>query len=198
LDATFKGFFFMNDNQSSAIPVWVWVIGGCGLFSLIGACIIVALAFLGVGLFSAAVPTFSTPAVVVTVIPLTAVSGGSQSENDEATATVPPPATDTPPQTPTQPGVEVEETADSGPTGEDPNNEVRSQIEANVIELRGLPQLEAVMPTALTPAELRVRLETDLNEDYSPEESRLDVLSLSAFDIPKIIAFEYLDFGDGL
>ncbi len=169
----------MNDNQSSSIPIWVWVIGGCGFLSLIMACLVVVVAFFGVGFFAAAAPVAvtSAPPAVVTVEVAT-ISPETTSD---------PTPTDTLPQTPTAPANEAEGTADptngaNDPNIEDPFAAIRQEIETNVIEIRGLPQLEAVMPTALTPAELRERLETDLNEDYSPEESRLDVLTLSAFD----------------
>ena len=175
----------MNDNQSSSVPIWVWLLGGCGLLSLLMACIVAFLAFFGVGFFTASSPVISPP--LVTSFPITVESSGS----DPVTRVIP---TDTPPQTPTpetaEPTIEsndptsesTPETADPNPTTEDPFADIRQEIAINVIAIRGLPQLEEVNPTALTPAELRERLETDLNEDYSPEESRLDVLTLSAFD----------------
>ena len=168
----------MNDNQSTSIPIWVWVIGGCGFLSLIMACLVVVVAFFGIGFFNASAPVVTAGPPAVVTVAVATVSSETTSE---------PTPTDTLPQTPTAPANEAEGTADSGngnndPTAEDPFADLRQQIEANVIEIRELPQLEAVMLTALTPAELRARLETDLNEDYSPEESRQDVLTLSAFD----------------
>jgi len=177
----------MTDKPSSSIPVWVWLIGGCALLTLVVSCIAAMVVLLGGVLFVSAPSVSSPPSVVTAVI----VTVGPETNLPTATDTPLPTdeiatPTDTPPQTPTPPGSEPEETAvpanGSEDGGGDADAETRQQIEANVVELRGLPQLEAVEPTALNPAELRQRLEADFMEDYSPEEGRLDVLTLSAFD----------------
>jgi hypothetical protein len=171
----------MTEKQSGSVPIWVWLLGGCALLTLILACLAAVVFFFGGFLFVAAAPVASGPPSVVTVVAVTVAPESGQtdsSQNDNESE----PSTDTPPQTPTPPGNEPEETADPGGDSEDLIAETRQEIESNVIELRGLPQLEAVIPTALTSEELRTRLEADFMEDYSPEESRLDVLTLSAFD----------------
>lgn len=63
------------------------------------------------------------------------------------------------------------------------NAALRARIEANVAKLRGLEPLEPIVPTLLTPAELRVRFEADFAEDYSVEEAADDVLVYFAFDL---------------
>lgn len=175
----------MDENQSSSIPIWVWVIGGCAFLSLIAACMVIALAILGVGFFTTTpvvVPPGTSP-IVTPIVATDTPPAGSQNSNEALPSSTPvPTVTDSPPQTPTQTAVDPEETADPQTTTEDPFAEIREEIEDNVVEVRGLPQLEEVEPTSLTPAELRVRLETDLNEEYSPEEAREDVLVLNAFD----------------
>jgi hypothetical protein len=59
---------------------------------------------------------------------------------------------------------------------------LRAQVEANVIEIRGLEPITPVQATFLTPVQLRQRLEADFEEDYSPEEARQDAIVYSAFD----------------
>jgi hypothetical protein len=153
------------------------------------ACFVVIFAALGIGFFTAPAPvsrpiaTFPT-AVVVTVAP--PATEENDNENEDTGGPTPgltprPTSTDTPPQTATPP--------QSGPSatavpngGDDPFAEIRQQIEANVLDIRGLAQLDPVIPTVLSSGELRQRLETDFNEDYSPEQGRLDAITLSAFD----------------
>lgn len=62
------------------------------------------------------------------------------------------------------------------------NADIRAVVEANVSELRGLTLLEPIEPVILSREELRTRVESDLAADVAPEESRADVLELSAFD----------------
>jgi hypothetical protein len=64
----------------------------------------------------------------------------------------------------------------------DGQDALRAQVEANVIEIRGLQPIMPVQATFLTPAELRLRLEADFEEDYSLEEARQDAIVYSAFD----------------
>lgn len=73
------------------------------------------------------------------------------------------------------------------------NAEIRAAIEANVIAIRGLNPLQAIQPTLLTPDELRLELQADLQEGMTPEEANNDVLVLNAFDfVPR--DFDYLNF----
>jgi hypothetical protein len=62
------------------------------------------------------------------------------------------------------------------------NVAIRAQVEANVIEIRGLQPITPVLATMLTPLELRLRLEADFEEDYSLEEARQDAIVYNAFD----------------
>lgn len=62
------------------------------------------------------------------------------------------------------------------------NAAIRSVVEANVTELRGLEPLAPIEPVVLTRDELRERVESDFATDTTPEESQADVLELSAFD----------------
>ncbi len=178
----------MNENQSSSVPIWVWLLGGCAILSICLVCLAGLIAFFG-GAFFLSSPSVSSPPSVVTVVAVTIAPEANQPDNNQnsnESATLPPTPTNSPPQTPTPSENTSAATADPGSTpkanAEDPFAGVRDEIEANVVELRGLPQLNEVVPTALTTAELRARLEADFMEDYSPEEGRLDVLTLSAFD----------------
>lgn len=62
------------------------------------------------------------------------------------------------------------------------NAAIRSVVEANVTELRGLEALAPIEPVVLTRDELRERVESDFATDTTPQESQADVLELSAFD----------------
>jgi hypothetical protein len=62
------------------------------------------------------------------------------------------------------------------------NASIRAEVEANVSEVRGLQPLEPIVPVVLTRDELRDRVEDEFAADTTPEESRADVLELSAFD----------------
>lgn len=62
------------------------------------------------------------------------------------------------------------------------NAAIRSVVEANVTELRGLEPLAPIEPVVLTRDELRERVESDFATDTTPQESQADVLELSAFD----------------
>lgn len=62
------------------------------------------------------------------------------------------------------------------------NATIRADIEAAVVDLRGLALLEPINPTLLTRAELRERVAEDAVEEDGPEETREDTLALSAFD----------------
>ena len=59
---------------------------------------------------------------------------------------------------------------------------IRAEVEANVIEIRGLNPLEPIVPTLLSSDELRDRVEADFAEETTPEEGREDAIVLSAFD----------------
>jgi hypothetical protein len=62
------------------------------------------------------------------------------------------------------------------------NVAMRSQVEANVVEIRGLQPITPVLATMLTSLELRQRLEADFEEDYSLEEAHQDAIIYNAFD----------------
>jgi len=62
------------------------------------------------------------------------------------------------------------------------NAAIRAEVEANVIELRGLSLLSPITPVVLTRDELRDRLAAEAAAETTPEEARADVLELSAFD----------------
>lgn len=62
------------------------------------------------------------------------------------------------------------------------NATIRAAVEANVSEMRGLEPLSPIAPVVLTRDELRDRLAADFAVDTTPEESRAEVLELSAFD----------------
>ncbi len=61
------------------------------------------------------------------------------------------------------------------------NDTIRAEVEAAVVDLRGLPLLEPIAPTILTRDALRDRVSADAAED-SPAEMRDATLALSAFD----------------
>lgn len=63
------------------------------------------------------------------------------------------------------------------------NAALRAAVEASVIQLRGLQPLEPIEPVVLDRDALRERIEANFDEDNDPEETRQDVLSLSAFDL---------------
>lgn len=169
----------MSENKTSSVPIWVWLIGGCALLSLLLVCVAGVIAFARGFLFVSSTSVSGPPAVVtvavVTIVPESGLPEGNENPTDLPTAT------ETLPQTVTPVSEAPTETA--GAASDDPFAGVRDEIEANVIEIRGLPPLEDVEATALTTEELRARLEADFMEDYSLEESRLDVLTLSAFDL---------------
>ena len=62
------------------------------------------------------------------------------------------------------------------------NERIRAEIEANVVELRGLEPLRPITLTQLTADQLRDRLTADLAEEMTPEKARDDALVYVAFD----------------
>lgn len=62
------------------------------------------------------------------------------------------------------------------------NAAIRAEVEANVSELRGLEPLEPVVPVVLSRDELRERITRETASETTPDESRAEVLALSAFD----------------
>lgn len=62
------------------------------------------------------------------------------------------------------------------------NATIRSELEANVLDLTGLTLIVPVDQTLITQAELRDRIENDFAEEATPEDMRRDALVLSAFD----------------
>jgi hypothetical protein len=73
-------------------------------------------------------------------------------------------------------------TAQANTRAGDSHDALRAQVEANVIEIRGLQPITPVQATFLAPVELRQRLEADFEEDYSLAEARQDAIVYSAFD----------------
>ena len=59
---------------------------------------------------------------------------------------------------------------------------IRSEIEANVAEVRGLTAEESVQVTLLDREQLRHRIEEDLLSEYTEEDARHDAIVMSAFD----------------
>ncbi len=70
---------------------------------------------------------------------------------------------------------------------------LRAEIETAVAEIRGLEPITPVVTTILTPAQLRQRVETDLFEEYTPEEAQNETYVLASFDFLPI-DFELRDF----
>lgn len=62
------------------------------------------------------------------------------------------------------------------------NAAIRAAVEANVSELRGLEPLEPVVPVVLSRDQLRERIARESSAETTPDESRAEVLELSAFD----------------
>ncbi|MFQ5398728.1 MAG: Ig-like domain-containing protein [Anaerolineae bacterium] len=62
------------------------------------------------------------------------------------------------------------------------NAALRSQIENNVAELRGLSILEPITTTLLTRDQLKQRIAEEFAKENTPESTRRDALVLSAFD----------------
>mgnify|MGYP003377353946 CR=1 FL=1 len=62
------------------------------------------------------------------------------------------------------------------------NAAIRAEVEANVIELRGLPLLSPITPVVLSRDALRDRLATETAAETTPADAQADVLELSAFD----------------
>lgn len=91
-----------------------------------------------------------------------------------------PNATDTPEPQPGETDEPAEEPEAAGISAEIEAD--RSEIEANVVEVRGLEPKEPVVVTLLSREELRLRIEEELLADYSAEEARNDAIVMSAFD----------------
>lgn len=62
------------------------------------------------------------------------------------------------------------------------NAALRTEIEANVAEIRGLEPLQPITLTFLTREELSQQVQADFAEDTNPEDSQQDTLVLAAFD----------------
>jgi hypothetical protein len=67
------------------------------------------------------------------------------------------------------------------------------EIQAQVVELRGLEPLDSVDRYLLTPEQLRTRVIEDFLEDYTPEEARDDALVLGVFGLLEP-GFDLYDF----
>jgi hypothetical protein len=68
------------------------------------------------------------------------------------------------------------------------------EIQAQVVELRGLEPLDSVDRYLLTPEQLRTRVIEDFLEDYTPEEARDDAQVLGVFGLlePGFELYEFL------
>jgi len=73
-------------------------------------------------------------------------------------------------------------TDDNPTTPSYPHAAERAEIESAVASIRGLQPITSVVPSYLSMEEVRQRLESDLLEDYGPDEARIEAISLSAFD----------------
>ena len=138
-------------------------------------------------------------AVVITSTP-TEPDGAEPTEtqaDEDPTATLPansdPTATEAEPDaSPTVPEPDGDPTATSTDTPESDNSardEIES-IEADVAELRGLDVLEELNVQIIDRQELAQRVETILQDDYSPEEARVDTLT---YWLLRLIPDESLD-----
>ncbi|MGB3716072.1 MAG: hypothetical protein WA996_16725, partial [Candidatus Promineifilaceae bacterium] len=59
---------------------------------------------------------------------------------------------------------------------------IRAEIEANVVEVRGLEPKDPFVVTLLSREELRQRIDEELLADYTAEDARNDAIVMSAFD----------------
>lgn len=65
----------------------------------------------------------------------------------------------------------------------DPNQTLRTDIENNVVQIRGLEPKDGVTTTILTREQLIARVETDLLAEYTEAEAQNDYLTFLAFDM---------------
>lgn len=165
------------DNSRRNILIFVVVI-------LIGCfCVtIVAIGTLGYFFSENRILTGSTTSESVSLV--TEVATLVPSETQEAG----PPTTPIPTLTPTVLIIESGPTlqATEAPPQEDIPPEIAEQmeqIEAQVIELRGLQPSGSVTRALLTRDQLRQKIGTDFFEDYSPEEAQEDAVVLSALGL---------------
>ncbi|MCI0394887.1 MAG: hypothetical protein L0332_14435 [Chloroflexi bacterium] len=175
----------MSDSTNRfELPLWGWIVGFLGLLTLCGCLAVGVLVLASLFLGISAASTSGVSTVVFTTMgaasPRPSPTRATATPLPSPTTTVESTATSRPPASPTP--IEAEEPSPTSPPVEDPHADERAEIEANVVEIRGLEPLEPVVPTLLTVAGLRQQLEADLAEDYSPEESRNDAIALSAFD----------------
>ncbi len=164
-----------EEKSKKKVPLWAWALG---CLSLIAICAVVLVIGSALSIFVISNRSnnsqIDTPAVVLepSVVPGQDDPGASGSER-----ALPP--TNTPDS-----GNDMDVTVDEPNQDlvDDPFAAERTKIEANVVEIRQLQPRQGVTPTTLTLPQLRQRLEEEFAEDYSPEEARLDALTLSAFD----------------
>lgn len=142
--------------------------------------------------------TQPTP-ITITSTPTTSASGDdptpTEQSSDEATATVAgETATEADSSTPTEADDSATATEDSSgePTAE-ASNGARAEIEAieaDVVELRGLELLEDLDEQVIDREELAIRVQQIIEEEYSPEEARIDSLT---YWLLRLIPDESLD-----
>ncbi len=172
----------MEEEQTKKnVPLWAWALGCLGVLAF---CAVVFVIGSAISIFVISdrssnslsdAPSMDAPAVAVepSLIPGEDDPGASGSDR-------PLPPTNTPDTGSDAIDGGVDD-AGQEPV-DDPFAAERAEIEANVVEIRQLQPREDVTPTTLTMPQLRQRLEEEFAEDYSPEEARLDALTLSAFD----------------
>jgi hypothetical protein len=166
----------IKDKAKNEVPIWVWLVSCLAILAVCGVVVVAGLVVAFVTFSVTTATVVSTPAVSIVTIEV--ATSALPSAITPAPASPQPSPTDAPPQTATPAGTGNNST----PAVADPHAAVRARIEANVVDIRGLESIEPVEPLFLTTDELRAQLEADLAEDYSPEQARLDVLVLSAFD----------------
>jgi hypothetical protein len=185
----------MDETKKSGTPTWVWLIVALGVLTVIGVCVVIAVA---IGFFVIAdsnrVETTGPAEAIVEVFTEEPPASPTTPPTLPPTNTVPP-ATDTPEVTgPTDtPPAEASATEPAGDTADDPNAALRESIEGNVSAIRGLDPLVPVTTTILTRDELRARVEEDLFAELTPEDAADFSLLLHAFDFVDR-DFDYYNF----
>jgi hypothetical protein len=162
-------------KSSSKFPVWAVILGCLGLVVICAGLLVVG----GAAYFLTASRSVRTLDETDTVVVEPVEELGITEDSGESPATPERPAPGQDEATNAGSGEPTQEPAGSA---DDPFGGQLATIEANVAEIRELQPRDEVKPTVLTTSELRQRLEEEFAEDYSPEEARLDAITLSAFD----------------
>lgn len=137
------------------------------------------------------VPVTSAPVVVTVAVETPAGATDTPTPIDDPTETPEPiPPTDEPIIEPEDP---TDTPAPESPPEDDPNADLREEIEDNVVEIRGLEPLEPVITTILSREELRERVEEDFFAEFTPEDGADFTRVLYAFDFVEL-DFDYYNF----